>query len=245
MNIIKCVLPLILIFQPLTAGSRPNPEFDAAYEQDGRWPSHIRLTEDLLDDHGKPLVRKSIPLVLVRAYADGELAAVDRTGTILIDHTKTDFLDQVAESEKKQTQKGDAANFLHQIGRRVFDFDDGSPKAVSESKLADFDAFLICRTSSAETALEALLSEIDALKPQLESRNIEPILVFEELMPNKEFYEHLESHEISHPVVVPVFQTGFLQAIYTNRESDTPYLLINKTGKLLRSAKTVRGALDE
>jgi hypothetical protein len=40
-------------------------------------------------------------------------------------------------------------------------------------------------------------------------------------------------------VVVPIFQRGFLDAVYTEREAGTPFLLINKNGKLLRAAATL------
>lgn len=235
---------LILTCQSLLASTTVRVSFPQAYENDSHWPSHVSLTEDLQDENGKRLVSGSIPVVLIRAYQDGQLAIVDRAGTFLIDHSKTDFLKRVEGFQERKKASGDAANFLHQIGRRVFDVGDGRDKAVPESELVKFDGFLICRTSPGAAELGDLLSKLNAIEPLLKSRSIQPILVFEDLMTNEEFYNHLKDLDVGYPVVVPVFQVGFLQAVYTDRESDTRFLLINRNGKLLRAANTVRGTLD-
>lgn len=245
-NFVKHLLSLLLLLQGLGAAKITHsglPDFESAFNNDKLWPSHVQMSEDLLDGDERQILKKGIPVVLIRAYADGKLAVVDRAGTFLVDQTETDFLARVADFQKKNPEAGDAANFLHQIGRRVFDLDDGTDKAVPETNLARFDAFLICRTSSKKSELEPLLSKIDELQPQLVTAEIEPILVFEELMPNKEFYDHLKAFAVPHPVVVPVFQNGFLQAIFTKRETDMDFLLINKNGKLIRAAKTPSSAL--
>jgi hypothetical protein len=229
----------LFICQSLVALPCSGSDYAEAYANDRHWPSHVSLSEDLHDDEGKRLVSKSLPLVLIRAYEDGQLAIVDRSGTLLLNHSKTDFLQRVDAFRQKQEATGDAANFMHQIGRRVFDLNRDSGKAVPETELAEYEAFLICRTRSTEDALVPLLESINDILPQLEEANIQPILVFEEIMPNKAFYEHLKSHEVPFPVVVPIFQRGFLDAVYTKREAGTPFLLINKNGKLLRAADTL------
>lgn len=246
MRFMKYLFSLLLIIHTLGATKTEHtglPGFEAAFNEDGLWPSHVRLSDNLLDEDERQILKKGIPVVLIRAYADGKLAVVDRTGTFLVDQAKTDFLARVADFQKKDLDAGDAANFLHQIGRRVFDLDDGTDKAVPETKLARFDAFLICRTSSKKSELEPLLSRIDELQSQLASGNIKPILVFEEAMPNKEFHDHLKAFAVPHPVVVPVFQDGFLQAIFTEREAGLDFLLINKNGKLIRAAESPSAAL--
>jgi hypothetical protein len=229
----------LLFCHSLVASTSAGISYAQAYENDRHWPSHVSFAEDLHDEDGKRLVSKALPVVLVRAYEDGQLAIVDRAGTLLIDHSKTDFLKRVDAFQEKQKEAGDTANFLHQIGRRVFDLSRESEKAVPETELAQYEAFLICRTQSDETALLPLLDKIKAILPQLGEAGIQPILVFEESFSNKAFYEHLKSLEVPYPVVVPVFQRGFLSTVYTEREKGMDFLLINKNGKLLRAANTL------
>lgn len=244
MRLLTSLASFFLLLQNLAiAATDALPDYENAYRHDRLWPSHVRLSEDLLNEDGRRLAGKGIPLVMIRAYADGKLALVDRAGTFLVDHAKTDFLARIADFQEKNPEAGDAANFLHQIGRRVFDLSYDSSKAVPESELVRFETFLICHTSSEKSELKALIAKLDDLQPQLQSDMIEPILVFEEFMPNQEFYDHLEALEISHPVVVPIFQRGFLEAIFTEREADMNFLLINKNGKLIRAEKTPSAAL--
>lgn len=236
---------LLLFCHSLIASTSAGISYAQAYENDGHWPSHVSLSEDLHSEDGKRLASKALPVVLVRAYDDGQLAIVDRSGTLLVDHSKTDFLKRVDTFQEKQKEAGNAANFLHQIGRRVFDLNRDNEKALSEKELAQHEAFLICRTRSAEAALLPLMDEIKTILPQLEEAGIHPILVFEETMTNKTFYEHLKSLDVPYPVVVPVFQRGFLNTVYTEREADTPFLLINKNGKLLRAADTLEATVKQ
>jgi hypothetical protein len=222
----------------LSAASAVVPDFEIAYLHDQLWPSHVRLAEDLLTEDGQRLVGRALPVVLIRAYGDGQLAIVDREGTFLVDHSKTDFIARVAEFKEKDAEAGDAANFLHQIGRRVFDLSYNSQRAVPESELARSDAYLICRTSMEVSELTQLLSDLEGLDSQFESDKILPILVFQEQLDNREFYAHLTALKIPYPVVVPVFQSGFLDAVFTEREAGAEYLLINKNGKLIGAGKT-------
>ncbi|WPJ94191.1 hypothetical protein SH580_12180 [Coraliomargarita algicola] len=217
--------------------------YEYVYAQDKLWPSHVELEQDLYSDEGKRLLRAGLPLVLIRAYEDGMLAIVDRAGTFLIAAEGTNFSSLVATHQAESEKAGNFSNFLNQIGRRVFDFDYDENKAVPEAELSRFEAFLICRTSADEETLMTLLYKLEEHKETLEAKNIEPILVFEEFMKNQEFYDFVTTTRIPHPVVVPIFQKGFLQAVYTEREAGHDFLLLAKSGKRLGASSTLDEAL--
>jgi hypothetical protein len=223
----------------------PTPEelsFESAFAHDHLWPSHVELTEDVFSEEGERLLRADLPVVLIRAYKDEMLAVVDRRGTFIVGAHKTNFLKEVAAYEAKSEKSGHFSNFLNQIGRRVFNLSYDKEKAVSETKLAHFDAFLICRTKADRDTLHALLSDLEKLQPQLEVSKIEPILVFEETMGNLEFYELVKAFDPPYTAVVPIFQRGFLDAVFTEREADSDFLLIAKSGKVLHASSRLTEA---
>jgi hypothetical protein len=237
----SALLPFVaLATSSLTTPAEPS--FESAFADDHLWPSHIELTEDVFSEEGERLLRADLPVVFIRAYKDEMLAVVDREGTFIVDAHKTNFLKEVAAYQAESEKSGHFSNFLNQIGRRVFNLSYDKEKAVSEAKLAHFDAFLICRTKSDKDTLRALRTDLEKLQPQLEVSKIEPILVFEETMGNLEFYELVKTIDPPYTAVVPIFQRGFLDAVFTGREADSDFLLIARSGKVLHASSRLTEA---
>lgn len=217
--------------------------FEAAYSQDERWPQFVTPHKTITLEDGTKL-SSSIPVVFSRAYEDGKLLIVDRAGTIEIDHTNTNFIEQVSDLSSNPEQGNNFDNFIRQLGRRVFDLSHSQTKAVPEAVLSKFDSFLVCRTMMCPTALRTLQTELDSKSKWLAANNCRPIIVFKKSVPNAEFYSFLESNQIHLPVVVPIFTNGFLNFTFSERESNTDILWVNKNGKLLKKGSSLEKMLE-
>lgn len=227
-----------LFLSTISQTSEASVDFKYAYENERLWPTSVVPNQVIYDEEGSKLLDANIPVTLIRAYPDGNLAIVDRNGTFIIQQIKTDFLAQFGNDENIPNRSGNMI-FINQIGRRCFDYSHDTQKAVPESKLVAYNEFLTIQTSSKPEALSKTLGLLKQIDAQLEEQKTQPILVFTELMPNKQFYELVTDLEIPYPIVVPIFQKGFINAIYTEREANKGTLLISIHGKLLASYETL------
>ena len=214
--------------------------FAEAYEKDSRWPPYVTPSETIVFEDGTSL-SASIPTVFSRAYDDGTLVLVDRIGTVFVDHAKTDFIKQINDQVELPDGEQNYNNFIRQLGRRVFDLSHSITKAVPESKLSEFDSFLVCKTEMNPEAIAVVKERVFSNQKWLTSHNCRPVIVFENSVPNETFYHFLKTNDVLYPVVVPIFTKGFIDFAFTERESNANFLWINKNGKLLAKG----GSLDE
>ena len=227
---------LIPTIEGLYGDSGKADDFAAAYSNDEFWPAHITPEETIYDESGNSLLQANIPVTLIRAYEDGKLSVVDRKGNMLIEHSKTDFCEQV-QAFLKSKRKAATQILLHQLGRRTFDRSYDQSKAVSEQELSKYRGFLIVRTSSEKEFLGRVLKTLPSMREHLNKKEIRPIIVFDELMRNYEFSKMVERFDIAFPVVAPIFQKGFVQALFSEREQNSRVLLLSISGKLLGKYK--------
>lgn len=232
------LLALFSLASGLFAKETTVKDFSWAYSQDEYWPSHVTPKEAITDASGAILLQENIPVVLMRAYEDGQLSVVDRAGNLLIDHSKTDFLEQI-EKTLASAHKVKTRILLHQLGRRTIDLSYSQSKAVSETEFSKYSKFLIIRTSSMEEPLLLTLSVLNDRQAHFERENIRPILIFDELMPNQQFYELVKRHEIPYPIITPIFQKGLLDALFSERESGYRSLLLSISGKLIEKKSSI------
>ncbi|WP_269524772.1 hypothetical protein [Coraliomargarita parva] len=235
-------LALLLTTLQLTSVSLDALEYSDAYTLDHAWPDFVTPTENAYNESGLKILEKGIPAVFIRAYPDGMLAVVDREGAQLVPYDQTDFLGRLEKSSHMET---DSKIFLNQISRRVFDLDFDASKAVSETELAKFDSFLVLTTPCEDTDLIDLKEQLAGASSLLKRLQVTPIVIFESLMPNNEFYEKVTRTDFTYPVVVPIFQKGFIQAVYSQREIDYPVLWVQSSGKLEGQFKDLKAALGE
>lgn len=213
--------------------------FADGYANDHLWPATVTPSIAIHDASGQKMLDSSIPVVLSRAYEDGTLAVIDRIGCLLIDYKQTNFVESVNEL---RMSLGDLEGshhtriLLNQLARRIYDKSYSESKAVSEEELKKYSQFLIIRTSSKTTSLQATLAQLRSLDPYLEDKNVCAILIFDELMPNAEFNQLVAEMDVTYPVVVPIFQKGLIQALYTEREQEDRVLLLMPSGKLVEKA---------
>lgn len=217
-------------------------DFSKVYEHDSAWPQYVSPTQQIIFDNGTAL-SPNIPVVLSRAYEDGSLAVTDRIGSVLIDHKETDFLQQVSQQTNHDETEQNFHNFIRQIGRRVFDLSHSETKAVPEAALSEYDTFLVCKSSMQGDAIKDLVVNLNAQQDWLAAHNCRPIIVFEAIVKNAEFYSFLKTHEIHYPVVVPIFTKGFLEFTYTQREAGASKIWLNKNGKLLAKGNHLEAML--
>lgn len=218
-------------------------DFETAYKNEALWPSKVTPNETVYDADGKKLIEENIPVAFIRAYPDGHIAIVDRIGSVIVDHSKTDFIDLMGESELTPKRSGNMI-LLNQIGRRCFDLSHDKKKAVSESVLMEYRSFLFVRTSCQQRALSSTLDRLEKAADSMKSSKVRPILIFDELIPNEEFYAKVLEAEIPYPVVVPIFQKGLVQALYTERENGFQILLISINGKLEATYRSLEDYIE-
>ncbi len=235
---LRAVSYLMAAIVPCITFAETSDCYNTAYMNDSEWPQYVTPNEPIELANGTTL-SASIPLVLSRAYEDGKLAVVDRVGTELIDHSKTNFVKQVKAAEDDRNQGVSFHNFIQQLGRRVFDLSHSTSKAVSEKTLSKYDSFLIIRCAYDPEAVVEITSKLDQTTAWLNSNNCRPIILFEESVPNAEFYQFLETNNVNYPVVVPIFTQGLRKFVYTERESDSSILWINANGKCLKKAASL------
>lgn len=238
-------LPVLLVpflfITSLFAEQATQGDFAWAYSQDAFWPAHVTPKEAIADASGSILLQANIPVVLIRAYEDGQLYVLDRSGNLLIDHAKTNFIDQIKATLASE-REAKTNILLHQLGRRTYDRSYHQSKAVSELELARYSRFMLIRTSSEEAPLQATLEALHGMREHFNDKKIRPVLVFDEHMPNQKFYELVKQFEIPYPVVAPIFQKGLIEALFSKREQDSRVLLLSISGKLI---ETYTGLEDE
>jgi hypothetical protein len=230
-GLILLTCSVIMVTNVLTGGATTK-DFDWAYAQDMFWPTHVTPSEAVLDDSGNIVLQANIPVVLIRAYEDGKLCLIDRTGNILINYAITNFVEQI-ETTLASEQRAKTKIMLNQLGRRIYDYSYDRSKAVSEKELAKYSAFMVVRTPSNKESLEATIAAIRDQLEEIDTKKICPVLIFDELMPNKVFYERVNELKVPYPVVAPIFQQGTVNALFSEREKSSRAILISISGKLL------------
>jgi len=219
-------------------------EYKKAFALDHLWPSHVTPRATITDPSGAPSLGAGIPLVLVRAYEDGKLAVIDRGGSRLIAHSKTDFIERVKEAGAKD-EDINARILLNQLGRRTYDRSHDTTKAVSEIELARYSKFLIIRDPGDEESLLDLKELLNERRDHFDRGGIRPVLLLDAQLSNQAFYELIKTVEIPFPVVVPVFQQGVSEAIFSAREEEDRVLLLAASGKLIGKYERLSEYLDE
>tara|TARA_X000000950_G_scaffold278183_1_gene368736 strand:+ start:346 stop:1092 length:747 start_codon:yes stop_codon:yes gene_type:complete len=216
--------------------------FEYAYQNEELWPAFVEPNQEILDNSGKMLLSANIRVVLIRAYENGELLVVDRIGAVLIEHSKTNFLELIAEG-KVNPKPGGTKILMNQLARRIFDLSENKTKALSDADLSKYKNFLIIRTSSQLNKLEQTVKLLVGIEGLLAANKTRPILIFDELMPNAEFYTLIAEFGLKLPVAAPIFQKGLAQALYGPNESNERVLLINICGKLIHSYSDLQSCI--
>jgi hypothetical protein len=88
--------------------------------------------------------------------------------------------------------------------------------------------------------LQATLDSIQEIAAHLQKNKIRPILVFDEHMSNLSFYELVKQFNIPYPVVAPIFQKGFIQALFSEREKNSRFLLLKISGQLIGHSNSLK-----
>ncbi|HAV12030.1 MAG TPA: hypothetical protein DCX06_00850 [Opitutae bacterium] len=235
---------LFAIITPSICIASNNDCFANAYENDSNWPQFVTPSEAIELENGTRL-SAFIPLVLSRAYEDGTLVVIDRAGATLIDHSKTNFLELTQDDSTSEREGQNFHNFIQQLGRRVFDLSHSTSKAVPEKVLSEYKSFLVIRCAFSVEHISEVTTELDTITEWLNSNNCRPIIIFKKSVANAQFYEFLETNKVNYPVVVPIFTQGLTEFIYTDRESETPILWINKNGKKLNQASSIQAITEQ
>ena len=216
--------------------------FETLYENSAIWPLYVSPKSDLYNNSGDKILSKGIRSTFVRAYEDGFIAVADRSGTHVVPAIATDLLDG---NSNRDPRGNDIGLFLSQIGRRTFNLAYSKTSAVPESELIGYNYFLLIDFPKRKYQARRLLKQLNTLAPTLSEKKICIVLIPNKISPNKEFIDMMTDLKIHHPTIIPVFNKGFRNSVYSERETGVKFLLIDKNNKIIsKSQKLDKVSLD-
>ena len=224
--------------------------FAELFAADSAWPLFVTPKSDIqVGRESQTDLKKGIRTVFIRAYADGMIAVMDRGGSIIIEHNKTDFAERVSETLHERAalphEKEVSGNIAAQIARRAFNRSFSETRAVSEAFINEFERIIVVRMPSDAGEFDRSLEEMEEQAEFLKSKNTLILVAFEELVDREAFASFFETSPEYLALMSPVYGIGLIETLFTERENEDKVLLIRPSGKLVDNGADLREMLKQ